>query len=591
MKSLVAMICGLLCLAVVLVFCQTGGHAFVNFDDDHYVYDNEHINRGFTWDGLIYYACHWHAYTYHPLTTYSHMLDCQLFGLKKAGGHHGMNVALHAITAALLFLLLRQMTGRLWPCALAAALFAIHPLRVESVAWIAERKDVLSGLFFVLTLGAYVRYVRAPAARSVGILPASAGRYATVCALYALGLLAKPMLVTLPMVLLLLDYWPLRRWRREPAGSGRAPCTHGRGAENCDAAQFGGKTDVGDAAELQESDAGKMPTLQAAWHVRWHLLIEKIPLLLFAAADSALTVRTQVAAIKSLESIPLLTRIDNALAAYVSYLGCFFWPRDLAILYPHPNNVFSARTAFLAAAILAVVSAGVFVCRRQAPYLLVGWLWYLGMLVPVIGLIQVGGQAMADRYTYLPQIGLVLGLVWAVADLIDCLPACAGAAVRRTSRLLGALGLAGAMADLTDLLAVRTEAAVRRAGRFFGALVAAGIIAALAVSAWQQTGYWYDSVTLWGRDMMYPNAVAHYNFGLALAAEHRHKEAIQQFERAYAINPTDEDTLVSYGQSLEVLGRIEEAVTKFHAALAVNENSVIANDHLARILRSRGKEK
>ena len=226
---------------MVLVFCQTGGHDFVNFDDDHYVYDNEHLNRGFTWDGLIYYAYHWHAYTYHPLSTYSHMLDCQLFGLE-AGGHHWMNVALHAITAVLLFLLLRQMTGRLWPSALVAALFAIHPLRVESVAWISERKDVLSGLFFVLTLGAYVRYVRAP--------PGSCGRYAVVCVLYVLGLLAKPMLVTLPMVLLLLDYWPLRRWQASGTMSRRA------------ASRACGERSAMAPCGPATADAGKMPTLQ-----------------------------------------------------------------------------------------------------------------------------------------------------------------------------------------------------------------------------------------------------------------------------------------------------------------------------------------
>src|SRR5208283_1100253 len=190
-RCVVATICGLLCLAVVLVFCQTGRYDFVNFDDDRYVYDNDHIKHGFTWEGWKFYLYHWHSYTYHPLSTYSHMLDCQWFGLK-AGGHHGTNIVLHSITATLLFLLIRQMTGRIWSSALVASLFAIHPLRVESVAWISERKDVLSGLFFVLALGAYVSYVRSPR---------TAGRYTTVCLLYVLGLLAKPMLVTLPMVL------------------------------------------------------------------------------------------------------------------------------------------------------------------------------------------------------------------------------------------------------------------------------------------------------------------------------------------------------------------------------------------------------
>ncbi len=565
-RLVVVMVCGLLALAVALVFCQTGGYDFVNFDDDHYVYDNEHIHHGFTWHGLFYYAIHWHAYTYHPLSTYSHMLDCQLFGLD-AGGHHGMNVVLHAITAVLLFLLVRQMTGRLWPSALVAALFAIHPLRVESVAWVAERKDVLSGLFFVLTLGAYVRYVRAC---SVGILPASKGRYAIVCLLYLLGLLAKPMLVTLPLVLLLLDYWPLRRWQA---------------VEDGDEAETDRETEIGDPAELCGdevvdgnpgkmptllTDAGKMPTLPKARHIPWHLLIEKIPLLLLSVAASALTVHTQVNAIQSLESISWLSRIANALVAYVSYLGCFFWPSGLAVLYPHLSEGISSGTAGMAAAILVAISASVFLGRRQAPYLLVGWLWYMGMLVPVIGLLQVGGQKMADRYTYLPQIGLVLGLVWALTDLTDFLATRAEAAVRR---------LSGCKQDAYIIK------------RFLLALSVAGMIAALAVAAWRQTGYWRDSETLWGRDMMYPNLVAHYNLGLTLAFANRHEEAIQQFEKAYAIGPNDEDTLYSYAQSLGALGRTEDAITKYREVLAVNEKSTSANDGLAWMLLRQGKDR
>ncbi|MGO9108160.1 MAG: tetratricopeptide repeat protein [Thermoguttaceae bacterium] len=528
-RPVVVAICGLLCLAVALVFCQTASYDFVNYDDDHYVYDNEHINRGFTWQGLIYYSYHWHAYTYHPLSTYSHMLDCQLFDLK-AGGHHGMNVALHAITAVLLFLLLRRMTSRLWPSALVAALFAIHPLRVQSVAWISERKDVLSGLFFVLAIGAYVRYTRAPPALR---------RYAVVCLLCVLGLLAKPMLVTLPMVLLLLDFWPLRRW--QASGSGFQPV----------------ELDAGEMP-MRQTDSGKLPAPQKARHIPWHLLIEKIPLLLFAAVDSVLTIHTQVDAIQSLEAISWPARIANALVAYVSYLGCFFWPRGLAILYPHPSNGFSAGTAFAMFVTLAVVSAGVVVGRRQAPYLLVGWLWYLGMLVPVIGLLQVGGQKMADRYTYLPQIGLVLGLVWAATDL-------------------------------TDRLAVRAGAVVQRASRILSAISAAGILAALAVGTWQQTSFWRDSESLWVRDLMYPNIIAHYNFGLALAKEDRHLEAIEQYQAALAIDPNDQDTHNNLGLSYEAVGKLDDAARQFRWILAEIQKTVDSNRKLAEELRLQGK--
>ncbi len=294
-----------------------------------------------------------------------------------------------------------------------------------------------------------------------------------------------------------------------------------------------------------------------------------------------LTVHTQVAAIQSLEAVPWLARSANVLVAYVSYLGCFFWPQGLAVLYPHPVNGFSARMVFPAAAVLAVISAGTFALRRQAPYILVGWLWYLGMLVPVIGLLQVGGQSMADRYTYLPQIGLVLGLVWAASDLADFLQGS-----RHTPCAVRQGPPASEKAYDWNIRADGTRSVP---AIFLLALSVAGIVAALAVGAWRQAGYWRDSETLWVRDTMYPNLVGHYNLGLALAAENRHEEAIQQFEMASAIDARDEDTLLAYAQSLEELGRVGEAIAKYRAVLAVNEKSVSAKDHLARLLLRRGK--
>ena len=477
------------------------------------------------------------------------------------------------------------MTGRLWPSALVAAVFAVHPLHVQSVAWIAERKDVLSGLFFVLTLGAYVRYVRAEAgACRAGVWPAFTRRYSLVCLLFALGLLAKPMLVTLPMVLLLLDFWPLGRWQAEDSqleqGAGGTPmyswvgeqaghpCTHGSASSRQGAGSGEQGAGSGPAA-VQVNDRGTMPVLEAdaataatppkARPIPWHLFVEKIPLLLLAVADSALTVHTQVNALQSLDYISLPARIANALVSYVSYLACLFWPRGLAVLYPHPVNVSFIGPAIGSAAILAVVSAGVFICRRRAPYLLVGWLWYLGMLVPVIGLLQVGGQSMADRYTYLPLIGILLGLVWAVADLTDW-------------RLIHAGSIRGEPAARSwryrRLESSRRLSSVHGSRRPFGA----------------------TAQTLWRRDMMYPNIVAHYNLGLALAALQRHAEAIEQFDKALAITADDEDTLVSYGQSLEAMGRVDEAIAKYRAALAVNSKSAIAIDRLAAITRARGTD-
>jgi tetratricopeptide (TPR) repeat protein len=425
------------------------------------------------------------------------------------------------------------MTGRLWPSALVAALFAIHPLRVQSVAWISERKDVLSGLFFVLAISAYVRYVRAPPA---------IGRYAVVCLFYVLGLLAKPMLVTLPMVLLLLDYWPLRRW--QPRGTSFQPV-------ELDAGRM--PTLQGDAGRMPtlQGDAGKMPTLR-------QLLVEKIPLLLLAAADSALTVLTQVDAIQSLKAVSWSGRIANALMAYVSYLGCFFWPQGLAILYPRTINGFSAGTDLTMFAILCGLSAGALLLRRKAPYLLVGWLWSLGMLVPVIGLLQVGGQKMADRYTYLPQIGLAVGLVWAAADL-------------------------------AGFFAARAGSEVRRASRFLLALSAAASLAALAAGAWQQTTYWRDSETLWVRDMMYPNIIAHYNLGLALAKTDRHREAIEQYQAALAIDPNDQDSHNNLGLSYEALGKLDDAAREFRWILAEIQKAVDADNKLAEELQLQGK--
>jgi tetratricopeptide (TPR) repeat protein len=544
-RAVVAAVCGLLCLAVILVFCQTAGYDFVNYDDDHYVYDNEHINRGFTWQGLLYYAYHWHAYTYHPLSTYSHMLDCQLFGLR-AGGHHAMNVVLHAIVATLLFLLIRQMTGRLWPSAMVAALFAIHPLRVQSVAWIAERKDLLSGLFFVLTIGAYARYARAPW---------TARRYGAVCVLYVLGLLAKPMLVTLPMVLLVLDYWPLRRWtslgQSEAAGDGDA---------EDDASIAPPEAAGGEAprAESVASDAGKTLARSSLWHIPWHLIIEKIPFLLLSVADSALTVHTQVGAIQSLAVVSWSVRITNSLVAYVNYLGCFFWPKELAVLYPLPANGFSSGTAFAMFAVLMVLSLGVFLLRRQAPYLLVGWLWYLGMLVPVIGLLQVGGQSMADRYTYLPQIGLAIALVWAATDLIARFAARAGAAIRRACQVLSAF-------------------------------LAAGILAALAAAAWHETSYWRNSESLWVRDMTYANIITYYNLGLAVAKDGRHAEAVEHYQSALKIDPNDQDTHNNLGLSYEALGKLDEAAGQFRWILTEIQGAVDSKNKTAQELQQEGK--
>ena len=457
-------VCVLLVLGVVVVVGQTARHDFVNFDDNRYVYDNEHIKPGLTLSGLGYYLVHRHSYTFHPVTSISHMLDCQLFGVD-AGRHHAISVLLHAATAVGLFLVLRQMTGRLWPSAMVAAVFALHPLRVESVAWISERRDVLSGLFFVLALWAYVRYIRRP----------GVGKYVTLCVLFALGLLAKPMLVTLPLLLLLLDYWPLERM----------PDRGVRGAR-----------DAGDECALHEavetaSDGGTQGNVQcethqlptASLHAPYRqdspglrrLLVEKIPLLAISLAACLITVYTQAdgGAVQSLESVSLAARIVNTPIAYANYVGSFFWPQRLAVLYPHPCDNFTLRDPIVKGCLLIVASAVIALLWRRMPYLLVGWLWYLGTLVPVIGLLQVGGASMADRYTYLPQIGLAMAVVWSATAAADKLR--------------------------------------RNAVYVILALASVAILTALAAAAWRQTAYWRNSEMLWTRELSFPqydNAVA-----------------------------------------------------------------------------------
>ena len=360
-KWTVVGVCCLLVVIVLLVFGRTLRYGFVNFDDNDYVYQNAEVTKGLTLQGIVWAFTDSHAGNWHPLTWLSHMLDCQLYGLN-AGGHHLTNVLLHAATAILLFLVLRQMTAALWPSAFVAAVFAVHPLRVESVAWVSERKDVLSGLFFMLTLHAYVRYARSPF---------SLRHYLAVAICLGLGLMSKPMLVTMPLVLLLLDYWPL----------GRVQLT------------------------------GSRPTLRALRP----LLREKLPLLLLAAGSSVVTFVVQRGAMGSSKHLPLQVRLLTAMVSYGDYVAKMIWPDSLAVLYSYQPEVSVWKIACGGVLLLSVTVAAVMSARR-VPYLIVGWLWYLGMLIPVIGIVQVGDQSQADRYTYLPQIGLYLIVAWATKD-------------------------------------------------------------------------------------------------------------------------------------------------------------------------------
>jgi protein O-mannosyl-transferase len=500
-------VCFFLILIVGLVFGQTLSHGFINYDDDKYVYNNPFVVNGFgvreiAWAFTTNYACNWHS-----LTWLSHMLDCQVYGLVP-GGHHLTNILLHAATAIILFLTLRRMTGDFWPSAFVAAVFAIHPLHVESVAWVAERKDVLSALFFTLTLAAYIGYVRHPF---------SLIRYLTVILLFALGLMAKPMLVTLPFVLLLLDYWPLRRMTVQASKDRQFPC------------------------DRQYGRSSILPGL----------LIEKIPLLMLAAASCAVTIWAQHKAILAQDHIPLILRMGNAAVSYVAYLGQSFYPADLAVLYPYPKLGLSMWKIAFALLVLAAITCCAVALKRRYPYLLMGWLWYLGMLMPVIGLLQVGTQSMADRYTYLPQIGLCIAIVWGIAQVTRQWP------------------YSGWICGVASLL----------------------VVTALVDHARRQTSYWTDSETLWRHTLLCTsqNSLAHNNLGKALYDKGRMPEAIQHFQQALKINPNYALACNNLGGALAKINQLPRAIELFRQALLIEPDYAEAHSNLGLFLDKTGR--
>jgi tetratricopeptide (TPR) repeat protein len=485
----IAGICLVLAIITFAVFGQTLRHDFIDFDDDDYVYENPVVARGLTFKGLVWAFTRSHAANWHPLTWLSHMLDCQLYGLHP-GGHHLTNVLLHVATVILLFLLLRRLTGALWRGAFVAAVFAIHPLRVESVAWVAERKDVLSGLFFMLTIGAYVGYARRPW---------SLVRYGLVALLFAMGLMCKPMLVSLPLVLLLLDYWPLRR-----AESAR------------------------------------------------RLVMEKLPLLAISVAVCVVTLMTQHASARSTVSFSLALRMANALVSCMVYLGQMMCPRGLAVLYPYPRDGFPAWEVAAAGTLLASLSAIAWWQRRKQPWIWIGWLWYLVMLLPVIGIIHVGPQAHADRFTYLPQIGIYAAITWLVAEW----------------------------------------AAKLHASRAAVAVLATATLGVLFICTWKQTGYWKNSETLWNHalECTTGNYVAYNNLGVILDHQGKVDEAITQYQSALQINPGFSEAHANLGIAFRHKGNDDEAITQYQTALQLNPGYALARNSLGNSLRRKGKE-
>ena len=484
-------VCLFLVILTWAVFGQTLKYDFVNYDDNSYVYENGEIKSGLTFHGIAWAFTHVHSGNWHPLTSIAHMLDWQLFGAK-AGGHHFTNVALHTIAVILLFLVLRRMTGSLWRSAFVAAIFAIHPLRAESVAWISERKDVLSGVFFMLTLGAYLHYARRPP---------SLFRYLLVVFPFALGLMAKPMLVTVPLLLLLLDFWPLRRFERNPS-----------------------------------------------WQ---RLVIEKIPLLVLSALSSVATIAAQKQALHSSEGWPLSWRVDNALVSFFTYIRQMVWPVRLSAFYPHPKGNLSFWLVALAAAGLIAISIVAFMLRGKRPYILVGWGWFLVMLVPVIGVIQVGWQSHADRYTYLPHIGLYLLVTWAVADW----------------------------------------SSFRPKRRVIASIVGVAAIVALAFLAWLQTSYWRDSESLWTHALAVTsgNDVAHSGLGVVLLRRGEVDAAIAHDREALALRPGNADARANLANALLKKGLTEEAIAQYQEALEVLPNESILHGNLGNALLQAGQ--
>ena len=500
-RWLVTGICAGLIALVWFVFGQTIKFPFVNFDDPEYVYEVPEINSGLSLHNVAWAFTHWPATNWFPLKNISLMLDFQFFG-SNPGAFHLTNVVLHTATAVLLLLVLWRMTGRIWLTAFVAAIFAIHPLRAESVVWIEERKDVLSGLFFMLTLAAYLHYARKP----------SIARYVTMSILFAAGLLSKPMLVSTPFILLLLDYWPLDRNQRSEI----------RG---------------------QRSEDGGQRFKTETW---LKLVVEKLPLFVFSIGVAILTSRGIAPAHSAADQLPFLTRIGNAFVSYLVYIWQIIWPANLGVFYPYPQNGLPLWQPAVAAAILLVVTVLVFALRKSRPYLIVGWLWYLSMLLPVIGLVQVNLQAHADRYTYLPQIGLYLMIAWGVADL--------SATWRYRTQTVGVASIVA--------------------------------IAALAVTARAQASYWRDSETLWNHTIAVTkdNYFAHASLADLLMRRDRLAEAIAHSEEALRIRPGDADAQNNLGLALLQTGDVQRAAAHLEKALAIDPGHMNAEVNLAWIL-------
>ena len=481
------LICLGLVLATAIAFEPVRHNDFVRYDDYRYLVTNPDVQNGITPDSVVWAFTTFRVTNWHPLTWLSHMIDCELFGLNPLW-HHFVNVLFHIGNSLLLFILLRRATGAIWRSAVVAALFAVHPAHVESVAWAAERKDVLSTFFWLLTMLAYVSYVRRP-----GVY-----RYAVVFVLFCLGLMAKPMLVTLPVVLLIFDFWPLGRLsfaKVEESGN-----------------TGGGDKGVG----------------------FWGLILEKVPFFAIACCSAVVTILAQrkVMAVAKDEISGLLIKVGNALFSYMAYMGKMLYPKDLAALYPLQTQGLELWKPLLAVVVLIVISSMVWYLGRRRRYLVTGWLWYLITLLPVIGLIQVGVQAMADRYTYVPSIGFFLMVVWGLGELSERF----------------------------------------KVSAFIRVVLAVGVLAVCVLATRVQVGYWLNDFTLFGRavDVTENNYIMHNNLGAVFFGHGRFDEAAEHFEKALEINPGYIQARVNVGLVLRKQGKMDEAIELYKKLLEVN---------------------
>jgi tetratricopeptide (TPR) repeat protein len=490
-----------LVVATVAVYYPVNNHPFANFDDGPYFFANPHVRAGLSWDTVKWAFTSIGSVTpdvadWHPLAWVSHAMDAQMFGYEDPSGPHDVNLFLHVLNVVLLFWVLQRATGSTGRSAMVAALFALHPINVESVAWIAERKNLLSMMFFLLALAAYDWYARKPRVAA----------YIVVAALFALGLMSKPQVITLPFVLLLWDYWPLQRMF--PADRPASP---------------------------QMPSGVKFPARSFA-----SLVVEKLPLFALAAASAVITMKSQLSVgnLEMDQRMSLFLRLGNAIVSYVRYVGKAFWPSRLALFYPHPGSSLLAWQV-LAALVILLAITGMVLAGRGRRYLPVGWLWFLGTLVPMIGLVQLNHQAMADRYAYLPFIGLFILVVWAVADFA-------------AQRHLSPIGLRGA---------------------------SIAVLLALAIVTYRQIGFWSDNMTLWSHalDVTSGNYLAENIVGSTLMDDGHPDEALPHFQAAVQMNPSDPSAYMSIGAYDQQHGQLRQAIEQYQQAIAFSDGAVQRN--------------